>query len=57
MSKKKYFKHFRDRDAPTDWVKPLDACSFTKKIKKEFNILNQLSLWEEEETKELGITK
>lgn len=56
MQKRK-FKHFRDRDAPTEWIKPLSACSFSETIKKEFNHLNQLSLWDEEETKELGITK
>lgn len=56
MSKRK-FKHFRDRDAPTDWIRPLESVSFSKVIKKEFNQLNQLELWEEEETKESVITK
>lgn len=54
---KRQFKHFRDRDAPTEWVKSLDACSFTKIVKKEFNKLNQLLLWEEEDQEESVITK
>lgn len=57
MAKKSSFKHFRDRDAPTDWIRPLEEVSFSKVIKKDFNQLNQLSLWEEEEVNELGITK
>ena len=56
MAKRK-FRHFRERDASSEWIKPLSACSFSKTIKKEFNELNQLSLWDEEETKELGTTR
>lgn len=51
MAKKRSFKHFRDRDAPTDWVRPLEEVSFTKVVKKKFNQLNQLELWPEEDLK------
>lgn len=54
MAKRK-FKHFRDRDAPTDWIRPLESVSFSKVIKKEFNQLNQLELWPEEENQEESV--
>lgn len=51
MAKKRSFKHFRDRDAPIEWVKPLESVSFSKIVKKEYNQLNQLELWPEEDLK------
>lgn len=55
MSKKKNYKHFRVRDAPTDWVGSLEPCNFRKITKLQ--TLKQLELWQDENQNESDIIK